>query len=63
MCPGTTFKDKEPSKLPLISFCVGHLLLGMGPAAKNGFYPLWDSLGKKTNFSFTSSYQLAIASE
>lgn len=34
--------DKEPLKMPLSSFCVGRLLLGMGPVLKSCLYPQWD---------------------
>ena len=33
------------------SFCVGHLLLGMGPALKRSLYIQWDSLGENQFFS------------
>lgn len=37
-CPNNTLGDKEPSKIPLSSFCIGHLLLEMGHASKIVLY-------------------------
>lgn len=60
-------RKKKSSKIPLSSFCVGHLscvshlLLSMGPALKYDIYTQWDAIGK-TNFSFARGCQLEIAS-
>lgn len=48
-CPDKTLSNKEPPKISLSSFCVGHVLLGMGPALKNCLEPS-DSPLEKTNF-------------
>lgn len=37
--PGNHYKTKERSKMPLSSFYVGHIPLGMVPALKNGLCP------------------------
>ena len=42
-------------------FCVDHLLLGLGPALKNGLVTN-ETLFRKTNFLFVSGYQLEKAS-
>ena len=43
--------------MPLPPFCVGHLLVGMGPALQSVFIPS-KTLLKRNIFSFVSAYQL-----
>lgn len=47
-------------KLPLSSFSVGHLLLGMRPALRVIRFPSEPHLGK-TRFSFANGFQWVIA--
>lgn len=49
---------KKSIKIPLSSFCVGHLLLGMGPAFKYGLSPSETSL-KKTKFFLSKQVSIA----
>lgn len=44
--PYTALCDKDPPRMPLSSFCLVHLLLGMGPtlkSGKSGLFPERDS--------------------
>jgi hypothetical protein len=55
-----TLGDKEPLKMTLILFCLGHTLLDMQPTLEIVSSPSKTPL-KKTKFSFSSSYRLEMA--
>jgi hypothetical protein len=54
--------DTEPPNMPLSSFCVGCLLLGIEPALKNVFHIQSETSLEKINFSLANSYQSEISS-
>ena len=44
--PDMAFCDKEPPKMPLSDFSLGHLLLGIQPTLESSLFPQLDSLGE-----------------
>lgn len=59
--PDTTLLDMEPPKMPLSSFSVGHLPLGMQLPFRVFFFFSSKTPLEKIKFSFVSAYQLEIA--
>lgn len=42
----SNIRQKKSPEISLDSFCVGHVLLGMGLALKCGLYVQWDYIGE-----------------